>query len=141
MKALLETLTTSAGTWRYVSLPEAERRGVCASSRLPYVLRVLLENVLRQRTMGGGCAEDVEALAAWPSVAAHIQLRPGRVMMDDTAGLPLRQSPCRPEPDGCNWRRTATAPRWPVKDVEEPRRRRPTQTGVRCRTGISPATA
>ena len=86
------TLTVPSGAWRYVSLREAERRGLAGVSRLPYVLRIVLENLLRQSALGTGRAGDVETLMSWlggTSANAHVHVRPARVMMDDTAGLPL----------------------------------------------------
>ncbi|MCC6535855.1 MAG: aconitate hydratase AcnA [Burkholderiales bacterium] len=86
----LATLSAGGRAWRYVSLPQAERQGPAGVSRLPYVLRIVLENLLRQRLLGSERAGDVESLLAWRERAqAHVQFRPARVMMDDTAGLPL----------------------------------------------------
>src|SRR5438128_7896097 len=54
--------------------------------RLPYTLRVLLENVLRR-----GEAEDVEAIAAWApqeEPSREISFRPARVLLQDFTGVP-----------------------------------------------------
>jgi aconitate hydratase A / 2-methylisocitrate dehydratase len=54
--------------------------------RLPYTLRVLLENVLR----GAGDA-DVEAVARWDATAEpsqEISFRPARVLLQDFTGVP-----------------------------------------------------
>ncbi len=54
--------------------------------RLPYSLRVLLENVLR-----GGSDADVEAVATWNATAEpsrEISFRPARVLMQDFTGVP-----------------------------------------------------
>src|SRR5262245_47719208 len=54
--------------------------------RLPYTLRVLLENVLR----GAGDA-DVEAVARWDASAEpsqEISFRPARVLLQDFTGVP-----------------------------------------------------
>lgn len=86
----LTTLRAGGRAWRYVSLPDAERQGLAGVSQLPYVLRIVLENLLRQRWLGIGRADDIETLLAWRDRAdAHVRFRPSRVMMDDTAGLPL----------------------------------------------------
>jgi aconitate hydratase len=54
--------------------------------RLPYTLRVLLENVLRH-----GDDDDVEAIATWDPNAEpsrEISFRPGRVLLQDFTGVP-----------------------------------------------------
>jgi aconitate hydratase len=59
--------------------------------RLPYTLRVLLENVLRANALGLGSADEVNAVGAWDPVAeAHdeISFRPTRVLLQDFTGVP-----------------------------------------------------
>src|ERR1044071_4542501 len=60
-------------------------------SRLPYSIKVLLENVLRLEDGVSVSAADVEAIAAWdpaetPSV--EIPFQPARVLMQDFTGVP-----------------------------------------------------
>ncbi|MGZ4383103.1 MAG: aconitate hydratase AcnA [Gaiellaceae bacterium] len=58
-------------------------------ARLPYSLRVLLENVLRHA--GEAAGEDVEALASWVAgdePAREISFRPSRVLLQDFTGVP-----------------------------------------------------
>jgi aconitate hydratase len=58
--------------------------------RLPYSLRVLLENVLRS-TAGGGDQREVRALLNWqPGEEPHreISFRPARVLLQDFTGVP-----------------------------------------------------
>ena len=62
-------------------------------SRLPFSMKVLLENLLRFEDNGFTVsAEDVEALVAWqkdPSGSAReIQYRPARVLLQDFTGVP-----------------------------------------------------
>jgi aconitate hydratase len=60
-------------------------------ARLPYSLRVLLENLLRHEGSGTVSAEDVEALAAWSPQAEpsrEIAFAPARVLMQDLTGVP-----------------------------------------------------
>src|SRR6266545_3622603 len=55
-------------------------------ARLPYTLRILLENVLRT-----GDDEDVEAVAGWVATdepSKEISFSPGRVLMQDLTGVP-----------------------------------------------------
>src|SRR3954470_19947126 len=61
------------------------------SDRLPYSLKVLLENLLRTEDGANITAEDVRALAAWDPEAepdTEIQFTPARVIMQDFTGVP-----------------------------------------------------
>jgi aconitate hydratase len=60
-------------------------------ARLPYTLRVLLENVLRAEVLGHGSAEEVRAVAGWEARAEpsnEISFRPARVLLQDFTGVP-----------------------------------------------------
>jgi aconitate hydratase len=60
-------------------------------SRLPYSLKVLLENVLRLEDGVSATKEDVEAIASWDAAAtpsAEIPYQPARVLMQDFTGVP-----------------------------------------------------
>src|SRR5690349_15103441 len=60
-------------------------------ARLPFSLKVLLENLLRTEGNGSVTAADVEALAAWDANAApsrEIAFTPARVLMQDFTGVP-----------------------------------------------------
>jgi len=60
-------------------------------ARLPYSLKVLLENVLRLEDGTSATAEDVEAIASWDAAAtpsAEIPFQPARVLMQDFTGVP-----------------------------------------------------
>jgi aconitate hydratase len=59
--------------------------------RLPFSLKVLLENLLRHEGAGGVSAQDIEALARWsPSAAPSVEIAftPSRVLMQDFTGVP-----------------------------------------------------
>src|SRR4249919_930903 len=59
--------------------------------RLPYSIKVLLENVLRLEDGRSVVAGDVEAIAAWDPAAepsAEIPFQPARVLMQDFTGVP-----------------------------------------------------
>src|SRR5690606_21616745 len=59
--------------------------------RLPYSLKVLLENLLRTEDGANVTAEHIRALAAWDPAAepsVEIQFTPGRVLMQDFTGVP-----------------------------------------------------
>src|SRR5437773_2636841 len=59
--------------------------------RLPYTLRILLENVVRATALGIGGAQEVGAIAAWEPSAEprnEISFRPSRVLLQDFTGVP-----------------------------------------------------
>src|SRR3954453_12012732 len=60
-------------------------------ARLPYSLKVLLENVLRLEDGTSVTAADVEAIASWDAAAEpsiEIPFQPARVLMQDFTGVP-----------------------------------------------------
>src|SRR2546423_8144226 len=60
-------------------------------ARLPFSLKVLLENLLRTEGDGSVRAEDAEALASWDAAAQpsrEIAFTPARVLMQDFTGGP-----------------------------------------------------
>jgi aconitate hydratase len=61
------------------------------SARLPYSLKILLENLLRTEEGKTVRAEDIEALARWQPMAEpsrEIAFTPARVLMQDFTGVP-----------------------------------------------------
>jgi aconitate hydratase len=59
--------------------------------RLPYTLRILLENVLRREDGVTVTADDVEAVAAWDAnsdPSREISFTPARVLLQDFTGVP-----------------------------------------------------
>src|SRR5215211_6367516 len=59
--------------------------------RLPYTLRILLENVLRAEADGKAGVDEVEAVARWDARAeptSEISFRPARVLLQDFTGVP-----------------------------------------------------
>ncbi len=84
-------LALPGGTATVFRLDALERRGLCQLDRMPYALRVLLENALRAAASGRG-GDSVARLAAWsPSAGAgaEIEFWPGRVLAQDLTGVPL----------------------------------------------------
>jgi aconitate hydratase len=60
-------------------------------ARLPFSLKVLLENLLRTEGNGSVSAADIEALASWDADAQpskEIAFTPARVLMQDFTGVP-----------------------------------------------------
>ncbi|HSZ69690.1 MAG TPA: aconitate hydratase [Solirubrobacteraceae bacterium] len=60
-------------------------------ARLPFSLKILLENLLRTEGGGAVAAADIEALASWDPAARpsrEIAFTPARVLMQDFTGVP-----------------------------------------------------
>src|ERR1044071_5550924 len=79
------------GDLSYHSLPEAERAGLGAVSRLPTTVRILLEMLLRGHELGQAPGRSVRALPAWPAPppeGAELPFVPARVLLQDFTGVP-----------------------------------------------------
>ena len=73
------------------SLPALERAGFSGLARLPYSMKILLENLLRHEDGRFVKAADVEALARWDlksTVQKEISFAPARVLLQDFTGVP-----------------------------------------------------
>jgi aconitate hydratase len=83
-------LAVGGRTFQVFDLEALERRGLPVS-RLPYSLKILLENLLRREDGRTVRADDVERLARWdpqhPS-DAEIAFMPARVLLQDFTGVP-----------------------------------------------------
>ena len=65
------------------------RAGIGRVDRLPFSIRILLENLLRHEDGVTVTREDIEALAMWePSKEREIAFRPARVILQDFTGVP-----------------------------------------------------
>jgi aconitate hydratase len=75
---------------RIARLEALEKAGLPVG-RLPYALRILLENLLRYEDDTTVTAADIEALATWDAgavPATEIAFRPARVLLQDFTGVP-----------------------------------------------------
>src|SRR6202451_3119824 len=72
------------------SLPALERRGF-ALARLPYSIKVMLENVLRREDGVVVTAEQVEAVGHWQPQPGEreFSFMPARVLLQDFTGVPV----------------------------------------------------
>ncbi len=91
----LATLDLPEGPTSFYRLARLEDAGVLRSlDRLPFSIRVLLENVLRTASAGGEDAhatrDDVSAVAAWRPGGPRpaIPFMPARVVLQDFTGVP-----------------------------------------------------
>ncbi len=83
-------LTVEGREYRIAKLEALERAGLPVA-RLPFALKVLLENLLRFEDGSTVTAEDIEAMAKWEPSATpskEISFRPGRVLLQDFTGVP-----------------------------------------------------
>ncbi len=87
-----KTLTVDGKDYIYYSLPDAEANGLKGISRLPYSMKVLLENLLRHEDGRSVRKADIAAMAAWldnkGKTEQEIGFRPARVLMQDFTGVP-----------------------------------------------------
>src|ERR687893_1461148 len=87
-----QTLTVGDKSYTYYSLVEAEKNGLTGASKLPFSLKVLLENLLRYEDGRTVTKADIEAVSAWldnrGKVEKEIAFRPARVLMQDFTGVP-----------------------------------------------------
>ncbi|MBI0433831.1 aconitate hydratase AcnA [Roseomonas sp. KE0001] len=84
------SLTVDGKTYHYFSLPEAAK-SIGDVSRLPYSLKVLLENVLRFEDGRAYSVKDAEAIAEWVKEGRsekEVPFRPARILMQDFTGVP-----------------------------------------------------
>src|ERR1700750_7963 len=85
------TLKVGSKTYAYFSLPIAERNGLKGISRLPFSMKVLLENLLRNEDGRTVTKDDIKAVAEWLKTKTserEIAFRPARVLMQDFTGVP-----------------------------------------------------
>jgi aconitate hydratase len=84
------TLIVGGKSYDYYALPKAAAK-LGDVSRLPFSMKVLLENLLRFEDGVTVTVADVQALIDWqknPTSDAEIQYRPARVLMQDFTGVP-----------------------------------------------------
>ena len=85
------TLDVGGKRYDYYSFEAAQEAGLGDVSRLPYSLKVLLENLLRHEDGRSVTVDDIKALIAWTEerrIDREIAYRPARVLMQDFTGVP-----------------------------------------------------
>ncbi len=87
-----KTLSVGGQTYVYYSLPDAEKNGLAGISKLPYAMKVLLENLLRHEDGRSVTKADIVAMSEWlqnkGKAEKEIGFRPARVLMQDFTGVP-----------------------------------------------------
>ena len=86
-----KSLTVDGKSYDYFSIPEAAKQ-VGDVSRLPFSMKVLLENLLRFEDGVSVTVNDIKACAAWLNnkgkTEHEVAYRPARVLMQDFTGVP-----------------------------------------------------
>ncbi|MDE3177116.1 MAG: aconitate hydratase, partial [Pseudomonadota bacterium] len=85
-------LTVGAKTYEYFSLKAAEKNGLAGASTLPFSMKIVLENLLRNEDGRSVTKKDIEAVVGWLGHRGkqdhEIAFRPARVLMQDFTGVP-----------------------------------------------------
>lgn len=87
----VDRLVVGNRSYSYVRLAALQEAGLTHLDRLPYSLKILLENLLRFEDGRSVTKDDVEALAKWSPhqrTQREIAYRPARVLLQDFTGVP-----------------------------------------------------
>src|SRR5919197_6781511 len=85
------SLTAGGQRYTYFSLPALEKAGYSGLARLPYSLKILLENLLRREDGRFVDTDDIQTLAQWDLTSKaqkEIAFMPARVLLQDFTGVP-----------------------------------------------------
>ncbi len=88
----LRTLDMNASTFAYYDIGSLDVAGICEISTLPFSIRVLLENALRNADGGSASEDDVRLVASWTPTKTptrEFPYMPGRVTLQDFTGVPV----------------------------------------------------
>ena len=87
-----KVLKVGSKSYVYYSLKAAEKNGLKGISALPFAMKVLLENLLRNEDGRTVTKTDIEGFVAWLSnrgkADKEVGFRPARVLMQDFTGVP-----------------------------------------------------
>ena len=87
-----KTLNVGDAEYTYFSLAEAEKNGLAGIAALPFSMKVLLENLLRNEDGRSVTKDDIRDVARWlndkGTAGKEIAYRPARVLMQDFTGVP-----------------------------------------------------
>jgi len=84
------SLDLADGRTSLFRIRKLEEEGIASIDRLPFSIRILLENALRHAGRGYVTEEDVRTIAAWSPTnsGANIPFMPTRVVLQDFTGVP-----------------------------------------------------
>ncbi len=89
--ATASVLQTDRGDITFYSLQKLDAHGIADLSRLPFSIKILIENLLRNEDGDMVQAENIARLAAWqPAVpeAVEVPFMPARILLQDFTGVP-----------------------------------------------------
>ena len=87
-----KTLKTSSGDYIFYSISSLQNSGLIEISKIPYSIRVLLENVLRNSDGGPATPDHVKLVSSWrpdEKSTGEFPYMPGRVVLQDFTGVPV----------------------------------------------------
>ena len=88
----IKNLEVQGLTYSYYDLGALKSAGVCDILTLPFSIRVLLENALRNADIGITSDDDVRLVASWSPAqtpSREFPYMPGRVTLQDFTGVPV----------------------------------------------------
>ena len=88
---VLKDLLINGTSYRYHALPELSGLGFGSIDRLPFSIRILVENLLRRHDGVIVSDQDLAAIADWRKTyrqPVEIAYHPARVLMQDFTGVP-----------------------------------------------------
>jgi aconitate hydratase len=91
LQDFIQQIDVDGKPYHYYALAEVSRRGLGDVSRLPYSIRILVENLLRKYDDVIVTENDVRAIANWQKrydKPVEIAYHPARVLMQDFTGVP-----------------------------------------------------
>ncbi len=86
-----QKLKVNGTEYHYFSLPTFEKNGFEDLSKLPFTLKILLENLLRHEDGRTVTGDDIKAIVDWLKYKKsdrEIAYRPARILMQDFTGVP-----------------------------------------------------
>ena len=90
-KEFAKTLTVDGRDYTYYDIRELEARNIAPIGRLPFSIRILVENLLRKMDGKVVREADLKAVAGWQKqydAPVEIPYHPARVLMQDFTGVP-----------------------------------------------------
>ncbi len=88
---IVSSFESGGKSYHYFDLKQLEKKGICELSKLPFSIRILLENVLRNEDGRLIRREDVDHILGYRPDRVpenEIPFMPGRVVMQDFTGVP-----------------------------------------------------
>ena len=90
-REFIRTLTAAGKEYMVYDLNLLESKGIARISRLPFSIRILIENLLRKLDGKVVLEEDLVNIANWKKrydAPVEIPYHPARVLMQDLTGVP-----------------------------------------------------